>query len=56
MGDTISIISGLIAVKKEIIGWYLEFKMLKLIIKSSEKKTVELNNKLVRLPDFLCYK
>ena len=56
MGDTVSIILKLIAVKKEIISWHLEFKMLKLIIKSSGKETVKLDNKLIRLSDFLYYK
>ena len=30
--------------------------MLKLIIESSEKKTVELNNELIKLSNFLCYR
>ena len=56
LGDTVPTILGLTAIKKGIIDWHSKFKVLKLTIKSLEKETVGLNNKLVRLPNFLCYK
>ena len=56
MGDTVPIILGLTAVKKGIIGWCLGSKILRLTIKSLGKETVELNNRLIKLPDFLYYR
>ena len=56
LGDTVPIILVLIAVKKEIIGWHLEFKMLKLTIESLKKEIVGLDNRLIRLFNFLCYR
>ena len=55
MGDTVSTILELTAVEKGIISWRLGSKILRLMIKSLEKETVKLGDRLIRLSDFLCY-